>query len=243
MFLLLLLTLTGCNLADYEQRMLDAQIATKQRDEELKMLEGPLDLPAPKDTYLDIFFRGPRGINPSPENRDKPLAGWIHRYAPNGTSSTPMTPTQPNLPAMPPLPQPGGAVLPGAQSKPDALLEMFVAYRVEQTITVPDDFIKQFPRAGVPEKKNKTISPPGFTPFEVETWECSAADLKSAYLFAFARHREQNLSFALVYRTEPGRASYFTRTLDVSLQSLVVGPEASKARAAYEKDRLLRAGR
>jgi hypothetical protein len=103
-----LLCLAGCNVADYEKRMLDAQNNLKQRDEEYKLLESPMELVAPKDANTaNIFYRAPRGINTMPDNRDKPQAGFLYHY-PRKTGMV-APPIQPGaLGPTPGLPAPGG---------------------------------------------------------------------------------------------------------------------------------------
>jgi hypothetical protein len=252
-----LVALSGCNLADYEQRMLQSQANLKQHDEEAKLLDDPMEIPPPKEGgYVDIFFRAPRGINPLPDNRDKPQAGFIYHY-PKSSMMTGMTPAGPGGQPTPPNPGPGtppgvrpGPAPPGTPILPGmpganesaAFLEGFAAYRKEdQSGTFHDDFLRQFPRSGEPVKKSRRITPLGFDPFDCETSEFTSGDGKSTYLIVVARL--PGVTFGVGYRIDLGRAGAIQRALEVSLQTLVVGENADRARIAYKRDSDLRIGR
>jgi hypothetical protein len=66
--------LTGCGLADYQERMDGEQQRMDYILNENRALQGPVELPRPKDAtekLPDVFFRPPKGISRAPAEEAK----------------------------------------------------------------------------------------------------------------------------------------------------------------------------
>jgi hypothetical protein len=80
------LLVCGCGLADYEQKMTDAQARVQRYEEENRVLGPNLHMPmttndkGKKVRALDVFLRPPLGINPKTSNQSDPLGGRLYNY-------------------------------------------------------------------------------------------------------------------------------------------------------------------
>ena len=52
----------GCGVADYEKKMLDAEVRVQRFDEDNRLLGAPLTFPSDPAPPLDIFLRPPKGV-------------------------------------------------------------------------------------------------------------------------------------------------------------------------------------
>lgn len=227
--------LVGCNLADYEARMAQAQELQKQRDAEHAALDRAVDLPGYKEGPApNILFRLPLGINPQPENREKPFADLLYQYVRKQAPTQPGQPAQPGQPGMPPNPpQPQPPT--GSNTAP-GLVDVFLAHRVGSSKAVGElieEVRKQFPvPTQEPVKRKRRFTPVGREPFELDLIEWQ--DVNYAYLLATAANPKTQV--VAVYRMEKGKQAGIQRVLDLSLQTLALDDVASKLRLGYGED-------
>lgn len=212
--LLPLLALAGCNPAEYENRMHEAQKLLEYHDELHKILDGPVDILPTKDgAVAAIFLRPPLGINPRIQNADtQPVHGLLYRYD--------------RAPTTPPSPEPN-----------PALVEMHLAYQLEPgkqpLAEFLDDVQAKLPRPVLqPERKPRRFQARGQKGFEAETATFSLPDW-DYYLVGTAL---PGLHVAVVYRTKRGSLPSIQKLLDKSAETLAVGEAAEKAHAAFALD-------
>jgi hypothetical protein len=85
---LLLLSVAGCGLSDYEARMLEAQARADRADKEAELLDEPVGLRG--GDAPDLFFRPPRGIAPQgTEEKDPSYVTWF--YPRDSNAKSPLT--------------------------------------------------------------------------------------------------------------------------------------------------------
>lgn len=89
----LVLLAAGCGLADYENRMEQAQKRLDRYEVEARVLDDPLIIPSrfDKDNKLlpdpNIYLRPPKGIGTSAENPEQPRARLFYSFKPRGTTA------------------------------------------------------------------------------------------------------------------------------------------------------------
>jgi hypothetical protein len=221
----------GCGLSDYEAKLAAAQKYAERVDEENEHLGDPLELPPSKEqssampgqTGLDIFFRPPKGIAATPE-KTAPLGELLYRY--------PRKPAQ-----QPRYSNPAFAVPSGALENPDSPF-VEVDFAVAQGGDW-NDFVQKiyqpFKALQRPEQKSEAVKvtkePRGRPRLEFQT--LTFEDPQSTYQVYF--HQAHTTHVAIVYRVlrEKAQTEVTKKEIDLSLQSLAVGPEASTQRSRY----------
>jgi len=216
--LLPLLALAGCNPADYENRMSEAQKLLEYHDELHKILDGPIDILPTKDGFTTaIFLRPPLGINPRIQNAGmQPVHGLLYQYD--------------RVPTTPPLPE----VNPN-------LVELHLAYKIEPgkqpLAEFLDDVQAKLPRPVLqPERKPRRFQARGQKAFEAEVATFSLPDW-DYYLVGTTL---PTCHVAVVYRAKKGSLPALQKLLDKSAETLAVGEAAQKAHAAFAIDALHR---
>lgn len=92
LFGLLLLSLSGCSLSEYEGQMHKAQENWQHYDQENKFLDKAVIFPTVKDKdghdvpIADEFFRPPKGIDATPEKQPRNGLMWEYRPGPKGSA-------------------------------------------------------------------------------------------------------------------------------------------------------------
>jgi hypothetical protein len=219
------LLLGGCGLSDYEAKLASEQKRVDRLDEENMLLGEPLDLPPQKSREattplgtptLDVFFRPPRGINTKYD--PTPLGELLYRY----TRAAPR----------------GGArrYSPGYVDPADnPFLEVDLAVTPEGNWKEFTDKVQQpFQGMAAAEPIPPLKEPAGKKRLDFQSVAFNdAGNPPATYLVFF--HKGQHALVAIVYRVSQSKATdpEVAKTIDVSLKTLAVGPEATQLRQRY----------
>jgi hypothetical protein len=112
------------------------------------------------------------------------------------------------------------------------ITDVYIAFGGEAGPFVPSMFRHFGPKAEAAPRKKREVQRQGLDPliFDSSEWD----DENGSYSCNILRGP---VPLAVIYRVEKFRLTEVATPLDLSLQSLVVGPEAEEARKAHEKQR------
>jgi hypothetical protein len=208
----------GCGLSDYGALMEAEQKRLHNLDEEAKLLGEPADLPGKGGPGQpakgpDIFLRLPKGISPRPEA----VGDVLFRFS--------RPPTY------------GYGRYSSRDEQPAPFQEVYVGLAASGTA---NEFMTKVLQPfgatpGTPGKK--IIHPPGRDPMEFAwiNFEDTGNPPSAFQSFSLNKTGAQTVHVAIIFRMPKDQAqtSAITKSIDASLQTLAIGPEAEQERKRY----------
>jgi hypothetical protein len=204
-----LVLLSGCGVADYESKMLKAQIRLKRYEEEKELLAEPLIIPSRENkegkrkTIANVFLRPPKGIVSRAANADNPRDNLLYSYNPRSAREA-------------------GAV---------AMVELAAGSQKAfegQVLRCFNTGGKAYPKA----RAHAVRHPLREVPMNFETTEFEHGQ----YFYSINICRIPQTAIAIVYWLDKKQTASATRAVELSLESFAVEQEADRLRAAYGKD-------
>jgi hypothetical protein len=215
----------GCGLADYEAQMASAQKYADRLDDEASYLADPIELPMPKESadttspqpVQDLFLRPPHGIASKPEAGTR--GDVLHRYGRAARQrSGPWS---------------------GSGSDDITVLEMDVGVHFGKD---GEEFWKKVQQAlGIQSATFTKVvkEPPGRPKLEFQTTTVTDKSTPPTSYFLYLI-QGANIHIAIVYLVSqdklanPETRKMIDKMIDLSLQSLAIGAEATRLRQRFQ---------
>jgi hypothetical protein len=239
----LALAAAGCGLADYEERMQQAQRAADRYDEENKYLGDPLVIPDRKpeppaegkaegkaegraegrrgparaEPLVNLFLRPPKGISPKPE--DQPIQEVLYRYGP-------VTAAQTRTRGAGPAPGRAGA----GGSPGSGFTDVYLAVGDDSDEFV-DKALAPMPRTEdkLPPAREHRVPLPGGQALNFGEINFAADDADYSAYF----HRSRGRRVVLVYRMAKDQRAKLAHVVDLSLSTFALDEQAEQMASAF----------
>jgi hypothetical protein len=213
---LALLVAAGCGVEAYEKRMEEAQKRLERFENESRVLDAPLSIPAPprdkdKDKDKDkeakgaivplaapvamIFLRPPKGINSTADNAEQPRARLLYSFKPRGATS----------------------------AGPFTMVEVATG---ELSREFRDEVMRSFQASNTPTTKQRQVRPPGREPVTFTTTEFE--DGQHFYSVNVWRGPQEQVIVA--YWVLLAQKAAASRIIETSLETFAAGKDYNRQR-------------
>jgi hypothetical protein len=216
--------LSGCGLSDYEAKMVSEQKRVQRFDDEAEFLDEPVEIPVKKEagstgqpsTQVDVFFRPPCGISSKPETTTR---GELYRYLHPASQPVfgPRAKIDPKRALKDLVSEVDLGVSIGGEGN-DFFKKVQQAYGLQKPTFVPET--KQPPGHNRLEFQKTTFTDTSTPPLVYSIYLCSLQNVHIAMVFLVPQDKASN----------PDSGKTVEKMIDLSLQSLAVGQEATEKR-------------
>jgi hypothetical protein len=237
--LALLLGVSGCGLDAYEKEVDKSQKRIKEFDEADQLLGNPVELPArPGFVAGKLFFRPPVVMARQPDGL--PIDGFFYHFPRMGksTAANPQagkgTPKAGTPPVVAPVQSILGPLDP-ALAQEGGFREMYIAFASDgKKNDFRDKIRKAFPT--IPNAPQQRKEPRhGHADVIYDFWTCKDPLKPTSVYHIFAHQRERDLVAVVFHLGEKVGAPAVKNAETYSLQSLLLGDEASLVSQSYKE--------
>ena len=198
----LLLLACGCGLDDYESKMVEAQKRLARHEEEERLLGPPIVIPTRDDG----------------KGEKEPIAAGLHLRLPAGVKTESSGTKDPGR---------GSAKLYTfpATSGSFKLVDLGVAGEQKEFLS---DVLGLYGRSSEPKRTRRELRPPGREAMTFATTEFEDEDL----FYSVNLYKAEKQQVVIVYCLQKSQKAAAARAIELSLESLALGPQGERLRAA-----------